>query len=310
MPKFTIFSIPKPFVDPHISIIQRNAIQSWKQLDEDIEIMLMGNEEGLKEVANEFDVRHFPNVKLNSSGTPLLSSAFEIAYKKSQTQDLLFINSDIIIFKDLADLTSQIELSSFLLIGKRIDLDVTKPINYNNKHWSDELLSRGETDGKLHAATGIDYFYFKKEDWKQFPDFAVGRPGWDNWFIYEARRRKIPVINATQSIKVIHQNHHYFKYQKNDKGKWLQSAKDENKALIGGNKRVFTIDDTNWKIQNGKLKRKRASFCRMVKYLADTPEVLEMNKLSMMIFTPPAKFLVWFIKLYYYLQYKIGEKRN
>ena len=32
MPLITIFSSPKPFINPHIATIQRNAIQSWTLL--------------------------------------------------------------------------------------------------------------------------------------------------------------------------------------------------------------------------------------------------------------------------------------
>ena len=36
----TIFSAPKKFTDPHIDIIQRNAIQSWQHLGPDVEVIL------------------------------------------------------------------------------------------------------------------------------------------------------------------------------------------------------------------------------------------------------------------------------
>ncbi len=42
----TIFTAPKPFTDPHIKIIQRNAIQSWMHL-QDVTVMLIGDEPGL-----------------------------------------------------------------------------------------------------------------------------------------------------------------------------------------------------------------------------------------------------------------------
>ena len=53
----TIFTIPKCFRG-HISVIQRNAIRSWRMLRPECEIILFGDEEGMKEVAEEFGVRH------------------------------------------------------------------------------------------------------------------------------------------------------------------------------------------------------------------------------------------------------------
>ena len=49
----TFFSTPKPFTRPHIDLIQRNAIQSWLRAGEDVEVILIGEEEGLAEVAAE-----------------------------------------------------------------------------------------------------------------------------------------------------------------------------------------------------------------------------------------------------------------
>ena len=49
----TIFAIPKPF-QGHVSIIQRNAIQSWTKLHPDCEVILLGDEPGTGTVAAEF----------------------------------------------------------------------------------------------------------------------------------------------------------------------------------------------------------------------------------------------------------------
>ena len=52
MPLITLFSAPKPFTDPHIAMIQRNAVRSWTLLP-DVEVILLGAEEGLAEAAFE-----------------------------------------------------------------------------------------------------------------------------------------------------------------------------------------------------------------------------------------------------------------
>ena len=88
MPLITLFSAPKPFTDPHIALIQRNALHSWTLLP-DVEIILLGNEEGLAQTAQEFNVKHIPDVKCNSNGTPLISSMFELA-RQNSTSELLW----------------------------------------------------------------------------------------------------------------------------------------------------------------------------------------------------------------------------
>ena len=58
---------------------------------------------------------------------------------------------------------------------------------------------------------------FKKNSLKRIPDFVIGRPGYDNWLIWYARRNFIPVIDISKEIEVIHQTHHYnFHNLKND----------------------------------------------------------------------------------------------
>ena len=78
MPLITLFSAPKPFTDPHIATIQRNATKSWTLLP-DVDIILLGKEDGLAEAAQELDVKHIPHVACNTSGTPLISSMFSLA---------------------------------------------------------------------------------------------------------------------------------------------------------------------------------------------------------------------------------------
>ena len=51
MPDLTIFTAPKPFTNPHINIIQRNAIQSWVEMGSRVEVIVIGREEGLVEAA-------------------------------------------------------------------------------------------------------------------------------------------------------------------------------------------------------------------------------------------------------------------
>ena len=53
MKKLTIFTAPKPFVDPHIDLIQHNAIRSWLQMGNDVEVFLMGDDLGIADAAHE-----------------------------------------------------------------------------------------------------------------------------------------------------------------------------------------------------------------------------------------------------------------
>ena len=45
MTLLTVFSAPKPFTNPHIALIQRNALQSWLNLGDGVEVLLVGDED-------------------------------------------------------------------------------------------------------------------------------------------------------------------------------------------------------------------------------------------------------------------------
>src|SRR4030067_285811 len=55
----TLFSGPKPFAGP-IGLIQDNAIGSWTRLGEGAEVLLLGEETGIREAAERHGGRHIP----------------------------------------------------------------------------------------------------------------------------------------------------------------------------------------------------------------------------------------------------------
>jgi hypothetical protein len=98
----TFFSAPKPFADAHIATIQCNAIQSWTLLP-DVEVLLIGAEKGLAGAAKELGVKHLPDVKCSQSGTPLISSMFQLARENSASDLLCIINTDMILMPDFLE---------------------------------------------------------------------------------------------------------------------------------------------------------------------------------------------------------------
>ncbi|HCK66492.1 MAG TPA: hypothetical protein DHW49_09515, partial [Anaerolineae bacterium] len=216
----TFFSAPKPFTNPHIAMIQRNAIKSWTLL-KDVEVILLGNETGLAEVAQEFGVKHFPNVKVNESGVPLISSMFEIVRDNSNSELLCIINADMILMDDFVEaamecnsLLSQKQKRAsalqkkFVLLSQRWDYDITSPIDFANG-WELKLRKNVEEQNQLHRPAGSDFFLFPKKCYQDIPDFTIGRAGWDNWMIYKARKENWAVIDCTPSMMIVHQNHDY-----------------------------------------------------------------------------------------------------
>src|SRR5690606_38279347 len=140
MPLLTIFTAPKPFTNPHIDTIQRNAIQSWLQLGPDVEVFLIGEEDGLAEVAQEFGLTHLPEVRRNSEGTPLVSSIFDLARQVSNSPLLAYVNADIILLPDFVTVSRQVmqQAEQFLIVGQRWDLDVRSRLDFSTG-WEERL---------------------------------------------------------------------------------------------------------------------------------------------------------------------------
>jgi hypothetical protein len=265
MPLITLFSAPKPFTDPHIALIQRNAIQSWTLLP-DVEVILLGEETGLAEAARGLGVKHIPNVSRNESGTPLISSMFKLAREKSQSDLLCIINADMILMPDFLEAArrSRLQRDEFVLLSQRWDLDITQPIDFT-EGWQDRLSSMVHRQGFLHRPAGSDFFLFPKSCYMDIPDFTIGRAGWDNWMIYKARVEKWAVIDCTPSVMIIHQNHDY-SHLPNAKSHHTHPETDENIRLAGGQASIrYTILDSTHQLVNGKLSRPKMNSARFMR---------------------------------------------
>src|SRR5687767_2006439 len=265
MPLITLFSAPKPFNDPHIAVIQHNAIKSWTLLP-NVEVILLGEEPGLAKAARELGVRHISNVERNANGTPLISSMFQLARENSNSNLLCIINTDIILMPSFVEAAKQVVKlkDNFVLLSQRWDLDVTQPIEFTSG-WQDRLSFIVNRQGTLHRPAGSDFFLFPHSSFREVPPFAIGRAGWDNWMIYKARRENWPVIDGTPSMMIVHQNHDY-SHLPGGKPHYEHPDTNENIRLAGGTAAVrYTILDSTHQLVDGKLSRLRMTSLRFMR---------------------------------------------
>ncbi len=262
MPQLTIFSAPKPFTNPHIALIQRNAIRSWVDLGPDVEVFLIGDEPGIGEFASQAGVRHLVDVKRNSRGTPLVSSIFDLAHRESQSPLLACINADMIVLPDFLQAGEDVlqQSQEFLIVGRRWDLDIRQPIDFSDG-WEGRLRQQIAQSGRLHAATGSDYFIFPRRCFTDMPDFAIGRPGWDNWTIYSARRHGWDLIDASQTVTIIHQDHDY-SHLPGNRPPYGGPEAGENLQQAGSSRAIFFPYDGTWVLDGSRLKRPKLTWER------------------------------------------------
>jgi hypothetical protein len=243
----TIFTIPKPFRG-HTGDIQRNAIRSWLALTPKPEIILCGDDPGVAETARELGVRHLPEIARTSLGTPLLSSAFAVVQNVAQFSVVCYVNGDIVFASEISRALNQVRFDRYLMVGHRWNLDVTGELDFASG-WRERLRERVQVEGVLHTPTGIDYFIFPAGCLGDLPEFAVGRPGWDQWMIYRARTLRLPVIDATDLIAAVHQNHDYHHIpQGRTPGTFDGPEGDRNLELVGDDGLRFTLHDATYRL--------------------------------------------------------------
>ncbi len=254
-PLITIFTAPKPFTHPYINLIQRNAILSWQNLGDDVNVVMIGDEPGVAEFAAETGIQHLPDVARNQSGTPLVSSLFSAARQISTSPLLAYVNADILLTPQFVTAASQVycQEKQFLIVGQRYDLDVKQLLEFT-VGWDLRLLEDVKSRGRLHPPAGSDYFIFPRSCFTDLPGFAIGRAGWDNWMIYHARVQQMPVIEASATIPVIHQDHDYA-HLPNGQPHYRLPESFENLRLAGGRRTVFTLMDADYTLGDDQLQK-------------------------------------------------------
>lgn len=254
MTLITAFTAPKPFTNPHIATIQRNAIQSWIHLGSEVEVLLMGDEEGMAEVAKEFKIRHYPQVKCSEKGTPYINSMFDFARQASDAPFLAILNADIMLMPDFVKAAIQVGslTKQFLFLGRRYDLEVVEELDFS-PGWDTRLREKVLQDGTLHGPVGSDYFLVPRNLLTDMPEFAIGRSGWDNWTIYHAVKSGWEVVDVTRSTMIVHQNHDYSHLPGNKPPYDLPETK-RNVSIAGGMKSMYTILEANKILVDGELR--------------------------------------------------------
>ena len=137
------------------------------------------------------------------------------------------------------------------------------PVKSSLLHWaafqlfplSTSLLCFLLPGGQPHDALG------------QLPSFAVGRPGWDNWFLQNARRQGVPLVDATAVTTVIHQNHDYRHVPQGKDNTYDGPEGERNFELAGSMPMIYTVEDATHRLTSDGIRpirnlRRFLRFCR------------------------------------------------
>jgi hypothetical protein len=239
----TLFTTCKLF-EGLASTIQANALRSWTLLRPRPEIIIYGGEG--KEVAETLGLACRTRIQ-RESGYPLISALFEAAQASARHDVLAYVNADIILTNDFVEAARIVaeQLPMFLMVGRRWDINVDYLLDFS-QGWEDSTRRYAWRFGRLHDATGKDYFIFRRGTYQNLPSFMVGQPAWDNWLLDHTLRRNIPVVDATGTIFAAHQNH---------ARAWTKEGTRHNRALHG-RKGVGHITHATWTLDGKELRKK------------------------------------------------------
>ncbi len=243
----TIFSTPKPF-EGHISIIQRNSIQSWLLLSPKIEVILIGDDAGTAETAREFGIRRINQVERNESGAKYLSSVFLRAREVARYDIIAYVNCDIMLMSDFLRAAKRVSLwaDKFLMVGRRWDVDIAEPWDFRSSDYEDRLRSYVRTGGKRRTQHAIDYFVFPRGMYDDIPPLVIGRFWWDHWLVWRALSTSVPVVDVTAQVVAVHQNHDYAYHPQGLHGVWYGQEAQANRELAGRGRQLATLGEATY----------------------------------------------------------------
>lgn len=237
----TVFGTPKPCAGA-FARIQRNAIWSWRELGPAADVLVVGDDAGVAELAAELGVAHEPQVARSPHRVPLLDDLWAVGQRRARTPLCLFANCDIVLTDDLVPALDAVRAQldgPFLAVGQRWDLDLGLDLPEaagDDRHgvpWGVALRRRARREGRLNSPLWVDWFAFPTGQYPALPACAIGRPGYDHWLVWHTLERAIPVVDVTDAVTAVHQ-HHDYSHGGGKQSVWHGDDAQRNLALTGG----------------------------------------------------------------------------
>lgn len=260
----TLFTVPKPFRG-HVGDIQRNAIESWRALGPSVQVVLVGDEDGVAEAARDGGVDHVGSLARNDRGTPRLDSAFACVERVARHPLWCLVNGDIILLDDFLPAVKRV-VSTFdrcLIVGESRDLDVAAGASLNEPAARGHLRRRALASGRLRGYAALDYFVFPKDEFGPMPPFLIGRACFDNWLVWRVRDLAEPVVDATRAVVAVHQSHDYAHVPGGFEEAYYGEEALHNEQLAGGRSHIYSLHDATHRLyKKGRPRRYWASTFR------------------------------------------------
>lgn len=213
-----ILSCPKRF-DGSSGEIQSRSLENW-QWAGGVPVMA-GPRQDIESIPVHFDLEsHVVESAEDDSLLPLFSDLVQVVSSDAHPV-ICYANADLLFPPIFGEFTSRdggiyfrstLLPEKFLMTGSRWDLEEGQEVDWA----ADGSGSRGalvcediirEGRATLHDPDAMDFFIFPPSIFRELGPAIVGRGGYDNALVAFCLRRRIPVIDVSREIPVLHQFH-------------------------------------------------------------------------------------------------------
>jgi len=242
---FTIMTVPLAF-EGNDAITQRNAIMSWTLLRPRPDIIVMCNETGVAEFAKEHGLIHIPAVRMTKYGVPSIANILELGQASSPNDVIAYVDTDVILIRDFPVVVQAVaaEFDNFMMCGYRKSDYMTHMIPFDDPKWEADLIDHLHKWGQFYTkgmGSGSDYFVFRKGLFgNDIPDFSIGKGHWDGWRMKYALDHGAELLDCSDIIFQIHQDHPW--------RNWFCNATHDNLALADGEANMRWVHDATKKL--------------------------------------------------------------
>lgn len=212
-PSVTLFTTMPDYndTDEEKKLVYNNTLQNWALLKPYVNPILFTSDIfWVTEAKNAGWSVMTPSDNYTIEKPPVLKYMYKLAMQKYDTLWYGFVNADILFTNDLVhnieSLNKKYEVNStrIMLTGRRTNIDNLTQINPVSL---ESLQKNAKVLGTLYKEDAEDFFFVTKSfPWQNILPVVVGRPGFDNWLVGEARcRHSTTVIDVTDTLLAIHQ---------------------------------------------------------------------------------------------------------
>ena len=209
-------------------VVHNLTVRNWLLLRPFVIPVIFTNNQGIAIECKRNGWSVFPVRVAAADGMPVLKYMYEDVMTAYNTTFYAYSNSDILYTDTLIDtlvsyaysndgflytdsltdtpvplIKSNVLQKPVMIIGRRTNVE--NVTGQEGSTWKEITLVARER-GKLFQVNAEDYFITTKiYPWKDIAEVVIGIRAYDNWLVYNARRKKHTLVDATSTILAVHQ---------------------------------------------------------------------------------------------------------